>query len=162
MPLWIFTSAKVFLFPIMPTIQFFMTFRFNLLISLVYFGQLLSSFNRPYHRHFCFYSKAWIHFSIFTCSPWGYADQYIAYHLFILFSDGIRFIFRERVQEKNCIINLLLNLCSYHMTGRHVIGLWWLQMVPFWGSFWIRVLFPFVIHFFFLGIYLVEKPIRRR
>ena len=46
--------------------------------------------------------------------------------------------------------------------GIHVIGMKSLGIVPFGRSFWVKVVFPIVIHMFLLGIYLVQEPVCRK
>ena len=46
----------------------------------------------------------------------------------------------------------------FHIIYKHVIGLYLLGRVPFWGSFWIRVVLSLVIH---SGIFVAYKNLHK-
>ena len=135
MPLWIFTSAKVF----PPVVNFPFYFCMILVIKFKISCDIFYFF-----KHFIIQvcetkskgrqSIRWLHFPASLYSPCGCSDQCKACHMFLLFPWRINFVLQEKSLRYTCelllllllLLLLILILLLFHLLPSfHTSVSWW-------------------------------------
>ena len=107
-------------------------------IFLAFWEPISNAFLSSIHAIATFFST--VLYSLWRCA-------YIVNYRFFLFPCGILYFLRETVHGLLVIIMSPRYACVFRFfIGRHVIDQYLLQMFLFWGSFWIRAGFPFIIY----------------
>ena len=112
-PLWIFTSAKLFHPTVNSTLQFSMVSLMNIItpLDILYMG--------PYCVPFSCQSNTIDTFFVSFCSPWGCVDQCLVDLLFLLFPCGILSVLQRTAN------GLLANSKSPHLSSCIRVLLTW-------------------------------------